>query len=278
MRRVHFARARQRALTDQFARARQQALKPIFLRSLLCAVVVACVVTPVARADDAVVQQVPPPAPAPAAPATTPAQPAPVVQPVQPTAPAGGSHTEGPVVQQTNVTTTEKDEGPGVFKHGFQGLLAGALVGGSAGYLVGRRDGWKRSDWRAVGLGLGIGSLAGAAFGISVGFADRPESPGARYITRDMLAGSAFGGVVGVIGGGISAAVQNKAEHALFGATIGVLAGAGLGIITGIVEGQTRESKSTRVTTGRLQLRPDLMVTRAANGSNALTPGIAGRF
>ncbi len=261
---------------DHLARVRQRALTSIFVRSVLCVALVAFAVAPAARADDAVVQQVPPPAPAPAAPAATTTQPAPVAQP---TAPASGSHTEGPVVQQTNVTTNEKDEGPGVFTHGFQGLLAGALVGGSGGYLVGRRDGWKRSDWRAVGLGLGIGSLAGAAFGISVGFADRPESPGARYVTRDMLAGSAFGGVVGAIGGGISAAVQNNAEHVLFGATIGVLAGAGLGIITGIVEGQTHESKSTRVTTaGRLHLRPDLMLTRTVNGSNVLTPGVVGRF
>ncbi len=248
---------------------------------LLCSALAMNAFTLSVRADDVVVQQPPAeaasPAPAPATPATTTTTTQSTTQPTTAAQPVAQQAPSRPVVQQTNVNTEDQYR-PSPFMHGFQGLIAGTLVGGSAGYLIGRRDGWKSSDWRAVGLGFGIGALAGAGLGLSVGFADSPGTPGARYITRDMLGGSFFGGLVGVIGGGIAAGVKHKPERALFGTTIGVIAGAGLGIITGIVEGQTREKSTKVTTTSRLRIQPDLMMTRAVNGSNTFAPGISGRF
>jgi hypothetical protein len=219
-----------------------------------------------ARADN-VVQQAPQPA---AQPATTVVQPAPVQ--------AAPATQAAPVVQQTNVNAGPEEERPSIISHGYKGLLAGALLGAGTGYLVGRREGWERSDWRAVGLGIGIGSLAGAGLGISLGIADRGESRGSRYIARDLLAGAGFGAVLGTIGGGISAAVKNDGEHVLAGASIGVLAGAGLGIITGIIEGRTNRGESSRVTTTSLRLRPDLTVARNEHGSTLVAPGVVGTF
>lgn len=245
--------------------------------SLSAALTTAALTAPV-RADDNVVQQAPTTQPAPAAPAAAP-QPV-VVQPtaVQPAPVAAPAATNDSVVQQTNVTSAPERERPSIFKHGYQGLLAGVLVGAGSGYLVGRKDGWERSDWRAVGLGIGVGSLAGAGLGLSLGFADRADSPGSRYIARDLVGGAAFGGVIGTIVGGISAAAKDDAEHVLFGASIGVLAGAGLGVITGIVEGQTRERETAQVTTSNFRMRPDLTVARAANGSSVVAPGLVGVF
>jgi hypothetical protein len=183
------------------------------------------------------------------------------------------------VQQNTNVQTEDQ---PSIFSSGWNGLLAGAAVGAGAGYLVGRRDGWKKSDWRAEGLGIGIGALAGAGLGIALGVADTSGAPGGRYVARDLIAGAGFGAVIGLIGGGIAAARQHHAEYALFGTAIGVCAGAGLGIITGIIEGQAkrrRNAQATTTTTSRLQLEPslDFVPLRAGSVGTAVS-GIRGVF
>lgn len=179
-------------------------------------------------------------------------------------------------VQQTNVTHVDEDDGPSVFSQGWQGLLAGAATGAAGGYLFARNDGFEgRSDWRAVGLGLGIGSLTGAAVGFSLGLIDKGGAPAGRYVARDLLAGAGFGAAVGAIGGGISAIAQDDAEHVLFGAAIGTVAGAGLGIITGVIEGATKSGESRRVAR---RVQPTLALSRDVNGASLALPGLAGRF
>jgi MFS family permease len=188
--------------------------------------------------------------------------------------------TQAQVVQQTNVQAPQ-DDGPSIFDSGYQGLLAGAAAGAGGGYIAGRRDGWKKSDWRAVGLGIGIGALAGAGLGLSLGFADKAGAPGGRFVARDLAAGAGFGALIGAISGGISAAINNKAEYVLFGAAIGVISGAGLGIITGIVEGQAkkhRQAATATTTTSSLRLQPTLAWLKDAHGSTALMPGFSGSF
>jgi hypothetical protein len=175
-------------------------------------------------------------------------------------------------VQQTSVTNVETDQDrPSVFSQGYQGLLAGAVTGLAGGYLVTRRDGFAKREWRGIGLGIGIGALTGAALGISLGFVDAAGSPAGRYVARDLLAGAGFGAAIGAIGGGISAIAKDDAEHVLAGAAIGTVAGAGLGIITGVVQGalQGREARST----ARLKWQPTLAVARGS-----ALPGVAGTF
>jgi len=165
------------------------------------------------------------------------------------------------VVQQTNVAPTAAAEPPSIFTNGYQGMLAGTLVGGSIGYLVGQRHGWDNSkkEWRGVGLGLGIGALAGAGLGLTLGFLDRADVPAGRYIARDLLAGVGFGAVIGVISGGIAALVKGEAKPVLVGTTAGVVAGAGAGIITGIIEGaykRRHRASATTTTVGSVRIRP----------------------
>ncbi|MET0340929.1 MAG: hypothetical protein ABW252_08000 [Polyangiales bacterium] len=184
--------------------------------------------------------------------------------------------------QATAVVAAPEPDPPSIFENGYQGLLAGTAVGGSAGYLVARHDDWQKRDWRTVGLGLGIGALAGAGLGISLGIADRAGAPAGRYIARDLSLGATFGALVGAIGGGISAIVQDDAEHVLFGAAIGVVSGAGLGIITGIIEGQTKKRRNVAAVQARVEVRPTLAMTRplaaeSARGST-LVPALIGRF
>jgi MFS family permease len=168
-------------------------------------------------------------------------------------------------------------DGPSIFASAWSGLTAGAFVGAGAGYLKGRKDGWKKSDWRAVGLGIGIGALAGAGLGLGLGFADKAGAPGGRYVARDLGAGAGFGAVIGLISGGISAAIKSEPEHLLFGTAIGVCAGAGLGIITGIVEGISKRNNTVTATSG-LHMEPSFAVTREVSGSNVVLPGVSGRF
>lgn len=187
-----------------------------------------------------------------------------------------------PVVQQTQVDTAES-EPPSVFSRAAQGLLVGGLMGAAGGYLVGRQDDWQRSDWRAVGLGVGIGSLAGTGFGLMLGLLDHGGVRAGRYIPRDMMAGAGLGAAVGAISGGIAAAAANDAERVVFGASVGVLAGAGLGLLTGVITGQLRENRdetqTTTTVTSRLKLAPSIAWARPSQqGSGVLMPSLAGRF
>ena len=177
-----------------------------------------------------------------------------------------------------DTSAADEDESPSIFEYGWQGLSAGALVGLGGGYLVGRRDGWERSDWRAVGLGAGIGALAGAGLGLSLGLIDRGGVSTVRYIARHLSAGAGFGLVIGVIAGGISAAVQHEPEHALFGAAIGTISGAGLGILTGIIEGATHRDRTSTARKRSPSVAPTLAWTRTADGSSAWLPSVSGRF
>ncbi len=181
-------------------------------------------------------------------------------------------------VAKAHDTTDEEDEKPSIFEYGWQGLSAGALVGLGGGYLVGRQDGWRKSDWRAVGLGAGIGALAGAGLGLSLGLIDRGGAHAGYYIARDLSTGSGFGLVIGAIAGGISAAVQHEPEHVLYGAAIGVIGGAGLGLLTGIIEGATRRDRTTTARKRAPQVAPSLAWTRTVDGSSAWLPGVSGRF
>lgn len=181
------------------------------------------------------------------------------------------------VVQQTNVAPAPAGDPPSIFTNGYQGMLSGAAVGISVGYLVGQRDGWGgKSDWRGLGLGTAIGALAGAGLGLTLGFMDRGGVPAGRYIARDLLAGVGFGAVVGVLSGGIAALAKDKAKPVLIGTTAGVVAGAGAGIITGIIEGQYKKNRSaatTTTTTGKIEVRPSFAADRYG-----VTPGLVARF
>lgn len=164
-----------------------------------------------------------------------------------------------------------------IFDYGYHGLFSGAFVGLGGGYLVGRRDGWSKSDWRAVGLGISIGALAGAGLGLSLGLVERAGSRSAGYIARDLSAGASFGALIGAISGGVSAALKREPEHVLFGAAIGVVAGAGLGIIVGAIEGSVQNRAAPTLVRAR-RLRPDLASARAVDGSLLWLPSLSGRF
>lgn len=155
------------------------------------------------------------------------------------------------------------------FRYGYQGFFSGALAGVSVGYLFARPHGIGSDDWRPLVLGAGIGALSGAAFGFSLGLLD----DSGRYVARDMSVGVGFGGLLGATAGGLAAVASSEPEHILFGAAIGSLAGLGLGIVAGFIEGQVHSDDRQRRPSARLRVSPSSIAV-----AGTWLPAVAGRF
>lgn len=156
---------------------------------------------------------------------------------------------------------------PTVFDGAYQGLVVGATAGLATGYLFARSNGWQSSDWKPLLYGAGIGALAGATLGLTLGIVDMSQGKPGRngYVMRDGVYGAGLGALLGAIAGGLAALSSHKGEHVLFGASIGVLAGTGVGMTLGFVEGYRRYA---------------VVVSSAeqADGSHTFLPALAGRF
>jgi hypothetical protein len=168
---------------------------------------------------------------------------------------------------------------PSVFTYGYRGLTLGALVGVSGGYLVARHDGFEGDDWKPLVYGAGFGALGGAALGLTLGFVDLADDrPGmANLALRDMVYGAGFGALLGAITGGLVVIKSHEAEHILFGAAIGTLAGTGLGLIVGLIEGRRIVDSPAHRYTGQ-GVRPALSALKDADERTVWVAGVDGRF
>lgn len=179
-----------------------------------------------------------------------------------------------------NPTRAERDD-PSMLQYGFAGLGTGMLIGASGGYLAARDPNWDwdKRDYRALGLGTGIGALSGMALGLSLGAADLgADAPGyGGVVLRDTLYGTGLGAVAGAIGGMISAFAQSEGEHVLFGAAIGMVAGAGTGMIIGFIEAP-RAVRQRKKEEKQREVRPSVGAARDAGNHMVLTLGGVGRF
>lgn len=95
----------------------------------------------------------------------------------------------------------------------------------------------------SVGLGTGISALSGAALDLSLGVFDRAGMQSAYYISHDLSYVVGFGAIVGSIFGGVMAIGGEDSEYMLYGAAGGSLVGLALGILTGTIAGQVRETR-----------------------------------
>jgi hypothetical protein len=161
-----------------------------------------------------------------------------------------------------------KDTAPTVFDGAYQGLLVGGMAGVATGYLFARRGGWNSSeDWKPLVYGAGIGALAGAAVGLTLGIVDLSQrKPGRNsYVMRDGLYGAGLGAVLGGIAGSLAAISSKKGEHILLGGSIGILSGTCLGMGVGFIEGYRKYSAQ-------------ISAVQQADGTVAFLPAVAGRF
>jgi hypothetical protein len=162
------------------------------------------------------------------------------------------------------------DYAPSVFTYGYRGLLTGGVTGLAAGYLVARHDGFSHDDWRPLVLGSGIGALSGSVLGLTLGFVDlSDDQPGMASIAlRDTLYGAGFGALLGTITGGLVIIRTHDAEHLLFGAALGTVTGAGLGLVIGLIEGRRI------VTSPQHRYMGSLGATRDSAGNLVWTPQV----
>jgi hypothetical protein len=161
---------------------------------------------------------------------------------------------------------------PSIFTYGFDGFLLGAGAGLCAGYLGARAGGLHHDDWQPLAYGAGFGALGGGLLGLSLGITDMVnETPGRGYfVLRDGGLGLGFGIAAGAIAGGLAAVGSKKPEHILLGASIGGLAGTGVGVVLGIVEAN-RAGRRSRVA---LTVVP----TATPAGQLLWMPALVGRY
>jgi hypothetical protein len=174
-------------------------------------------------------------------------------------------------------TTYEPLYTPSIFSYGFHGFLLGGAAGLGGGYLAGRSGGWHDDDWRALGYGAGVGALVGGALGLGLGIADMTsQTPGRGvFVLRDGGYGMVFGAATGTIAGGLAALSTDRKENLLLGASIGALAGTGVGLVLGSIEGQRWRG---RAVSSAASPWVALVAARDAGGGTAWLPALGGRY
>jgi hypothetical protein len=171
-------------------------------------------------------------------------------------------------------------DSPSAFNYAFRGLLAGSLVGLSAGYLGARRDGFESGDWKPVVYGVGFGALGGAAVGLTLGLVDLRERSRdtAEVALKDTVYAGALGTVAGAIVGGLVALNSDNAEHVGLGAAIGTLAGVGAGLTVGVIRGHVAAKRAADRKAPERKVEPTIATQADARGQRMWMLGATGRF
>lgn len=174
------------------------------------------------------------------------------------------------------------ERAPSVFTYAWRGFTLGAVDGLAVGYIIARDDGYGPGDWKYLAYGAGIGALAGSGVGFTLGFMDLADNrPGtASIVLRDMVYGMGFGIAAGALTGALFMIDSEEPEHILFGASVGAVAGTGLGMVVGFIEGPaiTGSPRHRRGSLTPLQLRPSVGMVQDSGRNAILVPGLSGRF
>lgn len=176
------------------------------------------------------------------------------------------------------------ERAPSVFTYAWKGFTLGAVDGLALGYIIARDNGYNKGDWKPLAYGAGIGALAGSGVGFGLGFMDLADNrPGtAAIVLRDMVYGMGFGIVSGALVGTLVMIDSEEPEHILFGASVGALAGTGVGMVVGFIEGPaivgSKRHRRGAMPDLELQVRPSVGMTQDLSHSLVLTPGLSGTF
>jgi hypothetical protein len=169
-----------------------------------------------------------------------------------------------------------EDSTPSVASYGFEGFWTGAQVGLAAGYLATGPE-YVSDEWRKLVFGAGVGALVGVGLGISLGVLDVGSAPpdSGHFILRDMGYGVGLGAIVGTAVGALFLIDDGRPKNLLTGAAVGTLAGAGAGLIFGVIEGATARPEPSQRERAASQLR---FAVLGSEGSPWPMPGLEGTF
>lgn len=177
----------------------------------------------------------------------------------------------------TSTAAAEDDDAGSTFAAGYRGFLTGGFAGLGVGYLIVRGDDGGGDDLRTLGFSAGVGALSGAGVGLALGLMDLGDPGPSRgaIIMRDALYGVGFGVLTGAAAGGLSVIQTGDGEHALLGAAIGSVAGAGLGLVVGVIDAERARARWRRQA---VRIVPAMGGTRDASGQLVWVPSIAGSY
>jgi hypothetical protein len=177
-----------------------------------------------------------------------------------------------------SVSRAEADDTPSVIKYGFDGFWTGAQVGLASGYLATGRE-YESDEWRKLVFGAGVGALVGVGAGITLGIVDVSGGPPhtGHLILRDIGYGVGLGGIVGLAVGALFLIDDGRPKNLLTGAAVGTVAGAGAGLIFGLIEAAAagQERAETAQLAGPASVRFTLLGSEA---SWLPMPALEGRF
>jgi hypothetical protein len=136
-----------------------------------------------------------------------------------------------------SVSRAEPEDTPSIVAYGFDGFWTGAQIGLASGYLA-TGPHYESDEWRKLVFGAGVGALVGVGTGITLGIIDVGGGPPhtGHLILRDVGYGVGLGSIVGLAVGALFLIDDGRPKHLLTGAAIGTVAGAGAGLVFGLIE------------------------------------------
>jgi hypothetical protein len=177
-----------------------------------------------------------------------------------------------------SLSRAETEDTPSIVKYGFDGFWTGAQIGLASGYLATGSD-YESEEWRKLVFGAGVGALVGVGTGITLGIMDvsggRPHT--GHLILRDVGYGVGLGGVVGLAVGALFLIDDGRPKNLLTGAAIGTVAGAGAGLVFGLIEAAAASPEPAA--TARLEGLQSVRFTLLGSESSWVPlPALEGRF
>lgn len=138
------------------------------------------------------------------------------------------------------------DEPPSIITYGTNGFWTGAQIGVATAYLATGKD-YESREWRKLVFGAGVGALSGVAIGITLGIVDSGSTPPATgwLVLRDAGYGIGLGSLVGLATGALFMLDSPDTKYLMRGLAIGSLAGAGVGVVVGVIQGMQSEPEET---------------------------------
>jgi hypothetical protein len=170
-----------------------------------------------------------------------------------------------------------ENDTPSVITYGFDGFWTGAQIGLASGYLATGRD-FESHEWRKLAFGAGVGALVGVGAGLTLGIVDLGGGPPptGHIILRDVGYGVGLGAIVGTAVGALFLIDGGRAKDLLTGAAVGTVAGAGAGIVFGLIEGASASKETAAIDAPGID---SVRFTLLGSPSSLLPlPAVEGRF